>query len=157
MVMAMTAADIPVPAGADFPVTILLAEDEQPVRQLVRSYLESAGYKVIEGQDGEDAIRAASEYNGRIDLLVTDVMMPRASGLQVARSLAHTRPEIKVLFISGYAAGFNASQERLPFKARFVPKPFVRKSFLTVVGELLASCQQQNGQPGDNTTTPSRL
>jgi two-component system, cell cycle sensor histidine kinase and response regulator CckA len=83
--------------------TILLVEDEAAVRHLASEFLKKCGYTVIEAQDGLQAIDTAGKLSGKIDLLVTDVVMPGMSGGQMAELLAESRSEMKVLFVSGYA------------------------------------------------------
>jgi signal transduction histidine kinase/ActR/RegA family two-component response regulator len=83
--------------------TILLVEDEPAVRRITRRVLEMNGYVVLEAEDGEDALVRAGAHDGVIDLLVADVVMPRLGGAQTAARLRELRPEIKVLFVSGYA------------------------------------------------------
>jgi PAS domain S-box-containing protein len=90
------------PESTDGHETVLLAEDDNAVRALARRVLTSRGYTVIDARDGSAAERAAAAYDGTIDLLVTDVVMPGIGGRELARRLAHSRPAMKVLFTSGY-------------------------------------------------------
>ena len=83
--------------------TILLAEDEPGIRAMTRAYLESLGYRVLEASDGLEAIARSLEYAGPIDILVSDLLMPRQRGDSAAKAIKSQRPEIKVIFISGYA------------------------------------------------------
>src|SRR5262249_17473333 len=97
---AVPARDRPgIPRGAE---TILLVEDEPAVRNLSRLVLQSCGYTVLEAQDGEEAVAVAQQYTGPIHVLVTDVVMPRMNGLQLAKQLAQSRPDVRILFMSGY-------------------------------------------------------
>jgi signal transduction histidine kinase len=82
--------------------TILLVEDEEPVRTMVKTVLERRGYHVIAAGDGKSAINASEQYHGPIHMLLTDVIMPRMSGPDLARELVQSRPEMRVLFVSGY-------------------------------------------------------
>jgi two-component system cell cycle sensor histidine kinase/response regulator CckA len=82
--------------------TILLAEDEDGIREMTRAYLESLGYAVLEAASGSDAIRISLEYNGTIQLLVTDILMPGIRGDSAATIIQKTRPNVKIIFISGY-------------------------------------------------------
>ena len=117
--------------------TVLLVEDQAAVRRLLFDYLISAGSIVLEAGDGEEAIRLAGEHPGLIDLLITDVKMPGASGFEVARTLARKWEGMKTLFISGYAQELADGIENLPPGARFLPKPFARSEFLQNVNALL--------------------
>jgi PAS domain S-box-containing protein len=130
-------AEDPVSAGIAEPATVLLVEDQESVRRLLRDYLFNSGYVVLEATNGEEAIRISGEHDGAIDLLITDVMMPRASGFEVARALAECRAGMKVMFISGYAEELENGLESLPAGARFLPKPFARTDLLKNVSDLL--------------------
>lgn len=83
--------------------TVLLVEDEDSLRNMTRLILESNGYKVLEARDGSWALRTSLDYSGKIDLLLTDIVMPGMTGLEVARQLRAERPDMKVAFMSGYA------------------------------------------------------
>jgi PAS domain S-box-containing protein len=121
------------PSGsADTPLggteTILLVEDEEGVRELTRDLLAGSGYAVLEAESPEKAIETASHYCGPIHLLLTDVIMPRMNGPKLVQKLATIRPEMKVVYMSGYT-GFRHSQ--LPdSQAILLPKPFTREALL---------------------------
>ena len=103
--------------------TILLAEDEDAVRALMRRTLEDRGYHVLEASHGEDAIRLSRDYTGKIDLLLTDVVMPRMSGFKLAKVIRQTRPETRTLYVSGYAyTGRHEGETIAP--ETFLAKPF---------------------------------
>jgi len=133
----LPAVDDPVSREVSGPATVLLVEDQESVRRLLCDYLVGTGCNVLEATNGEEAIRIADEHHGPIDLLITDVMMPRANGFAVARALAERRAEMKVMFISGYAEGLENGLESLPAGARFLPKPFARSDLLKNVNDLL--------------------
>ncbi|HTM38925.1 MAG TPA: PAS domain S-box protein [Terriglobales bacterium] len=90
----------PIRGGSE---TILLAEDEPGIRAMTRTYLESLGYRVLEASDGLEAIAQSLEYAGPIDLFISDLLMPRRRGDSAAKAIRSQRPEIKTIFISGYA------------------------------------------------------
>ena len=81
--------------------TILLVEDDPPIRRLIRRSLESQGFQLLEASNGQDALLVAAEHSGPIDLLVTDVVMPRMDGFTLGERLVESHPEVRVLFISG--------------------------------------------------------
>jgi len=82
---------------------VLIVEDEAGVRDLAHQFLEQAGYKVLQAQDGPNAIEVSERHAGAIELLLTDMVMPRMSGLEVAKTLLAKRPAMKVLIMSGYS------------------------------------------------------
>jgi PAS domain S-box-containing protein len=113
--------------------TVLLVEDEEIVRKLVREMLETAGYEVLQAADGAEAIALADRYEATIDLLMTDVVMPGLSGQELARRLAERRPGIRVLFTSGYTEDAIANHGVLSPGTAFLEKPFTA----AVLGEKL--------------------
>jgi len=104
--------------------SVLLVEDNAMVRELVESVLTAQGYKVMAAQDGEEGLQVAQGYEGPIHLLLTDVIMPRMSGRALADRLQPSRPEMRVLFISGYTDDALV-RHGVPDKGiHFLPKPF---------------------------------
>jgi CheY-like chemotaxis protein len=91
---------VSLPAGGN--ETILLAEDESGIRSMTRAYLESLGYRVLEAADGAEAIARSTEYPGRIDLVLTDLHMPKRRGDSAFDVIRRDRPGTKAIFISGY-------------------------------------------------------
>jgi len=117
--------------------TILLVDDEEPVQCVVREMLERRGYRVLVACDGPAALRASSEFKGDIQLLLTDVVMPRMSGLEVAKCLAVERPLIKVLYMSGYPETVVFLEERMAPGRYFLRKPFLAPALAGKVREAL--------------------
>jgi two-component system, cell cycle sensor histidine kinase and response regulator CckA len=114
--------------------TILLVEDEESVRQLVRETLEARGYQVLEAANGEAALAVANGHQKNLHLVITDVVMPGLSGHELAQQLLAARPEMKVLYLSGYAQdAFSAADAH---KA-FLQKPFTLQSLARKVREVL--------------------
>src|SRR5579885_1979162 len=91
--------------------TILVVDDEETIRYIVPLILERRGYRVLIARDGMQALRICSEFPGHIDLLLTDLMMPRMNGWDVARFVKRDRPATKVLYMSGYAESVLSRQE----------------------------------------------
>jgi response regulator RpfG family c-di-GMP phosphodiesterase len=123
-----------VPGGTE---TILLVEDEASVRRMTRQVLESAGYRVLEAAHGDDGLRLGREYAGRIDLLLTDVVMPGMSGRRLAESLAAVRPETKVLYAWCYTDDEIVQRGVFAQGTDFMPKPFTPSMLCRRVRELL--------------------
>ena len=104
--------------------TVLLVEDEPMVRELVREILAGKGYPVLEASNGTEAILLCDGHPGPVHLLLTDVVMPGMSGKELARRLVKSRPEMKVIFMSGYAEEVIADQGVLDAGTAFIKKPF---------------------------------
>jgi two-component system, cell cycle sensor histidine kinase and response regulator CckA len=117
--------------------TILLAEDEQDVREVAREFLESGGYTVIEARDGAEALKRVEKYEDAIDLLVTDMVMPGMTGQELSTRLLQSRPEIRVLYMSGYSERAAVDSARGDSSMRLLAKPFSRWALLRAVHEIL--------------------
>jgi len=119
--------------------TILLAEDESDVREVAREFLESGGYTVIEAGNGAEALRLAAARKGKIDLLVTDMVMPGMTGPELAGRLQKDRVNLCVIYMSGYSeqAAVEAAQSQV--LTRLLTKPFSRTAFLRMVREVLGT------------------
>jgi len=117
--------------------TILLVEDEEYVCGLARACLEQLGYSVITAADGAEALSAARQYRGRIHLLLTDVVMPRMTGTELAGQLTKTRPGLKVLYMSGYSDNEFANGAGLDLNSDFIQKPFLPAALAAKVQGLL--------------------
>jgi signal transduction histidine kinase/ActR/RegA family two-component response regulator len=117
--------------------TILIAEDEEGIRTLMRKVLAREGYRVIEAGGGEQALELARTHGGLIPLLISDVVMPGMGGVELASALAPVRPEMRVLFISGYTGQASLASAQLPQGYAFLQKPFTLAAFLKKVREVL--------------------
>jgi len=82
---------------------VLLAEDQSSIRAVLREFLESKGYKILEAQNGGQALELAEHHTGSIEVLVTDVIMPHIRGLELAKRVTDLHPDICVIFMSGYS------------------------------------------------------
>jgi DNA-binding NtrC family response regulator len=118
--------------------TILLAEDESGIRALMRKILQKQGYEVLEAEGGQEAIAIAASYPGHIHLLLTDVVMPGMNGGQLAAELKTQRPDLRVLYMSGYTGNDLAAFEPLPADAEFLQKPFSLAALLEKVRGVLS-------------------
>jgi CheY-like chemotaxis protein len=117
--------------------TILLAEDDDAVREIAREVLRQCGYVVMEASTATEALRAEAQYGEVIHLLVTDVIMPRMNGQDLAQQLAMRRPSLKTLFISGYTESAVIQQEMLNPGVAYLPKPFTPQELAEKVRYLL--------------------
>ncbi len=122
------------PSGAE---TILVVEDETPLRQLARDFLEKSGYHVLDAPDGKEALEVAHHFRGTIHLLLSDVIMPGMSGPELAAALRLERPDTQVIFVSGYTDDALARHGLTGEGAAFLPKPFTREEVLRKVREML--------------------
>ena len=122
--------------------TVLLVEDEESVRELVRVTLGSRGYKVLEAENGECGLRLAEETKERIDILVTDVVMPGIGGRELAKQLLAMRPGICVLYLSGYTEDAIVTEGVLGPGTAFLQKPFTLQNLIKKVREVLRSKAQ---------------
>lgn len=119
--------------------TILVVDDEESLRTVVGDLLAHLGYNVLSTSNGDDALALAADYPGKIDLLLTDVVMEPISGPALAEALSRTRPEMKVVFISGYATATLAPDGNLKPGTVLVNKPFTMKMLSAKLREVLES------------------
>jgi two-component system cell cycle sensor histidine kinase/response regulator CckA len=120
--------------------TILLVEDETGVRALTSLILRNCGYTVLEARDGVEGVEVAKQHTGRIDLMVTDVVMPRMGGREVAAKVTHLHPSMKVLFLSGYTDDAIVHHGVLEAEVAFLQKPFTPSSLGAKVRRILDDC-----------------
>jgi two-component system, cell cycle sensor histidine kinase and response regulator CckA len=118
--------------------TILLVEDEEGLRSLNARGLRSRGYSVIEASNGVEALEALEEKNGAVDLVVSDVVMPEMDGPTLLKSMRGRNPDLKIIFVSGYAE--DAFEKSLPENQQFafLPKPFTLSQLVAAVKETMA-------------------
>ncbi len=117
--------------------TAMVVEDELALREVTKRMLTCHGYNVITASNGLEALKIASEHEGEIHLLLTDVVMPQMLGKEVAEKMAAIKPGIEVLFMSGYARPVLASQGRLDPNVTLIEKPFSGADLLEKAGQVL--------------------
>lgn len=118
--------------------TVLLVEDEDAVRRLAQEVLESNGYRVLDASNGNEAIKVAQRHDGIIDVMVTDVVMPQLGGRELAEKLLVTRPEMRVLYMSGYTDDAIVHHGVLDGSAAFLEKPFAPNALALKIREVLS-------------------
>jgi CheY-like chemotaxis protein len=121
--------------------TVLVVEDEYSLRRLVLKILSGAGYRVIDAVNGEEALVLASRHPS-IDLVLTDVVMPGVSGPELAARLRASRPELTVLYMSGYDRAL-IDQKTIDRNAGFLPKPFSPRALLARIAELIGGDEKR--------------
>jgi two-component system, cell cycle sensor histidine kinase and response regulator CckA len=117
--------------------TILLVEDEAAVREAAKRMLRKYGYTVIEAKNGQDALMLWEREHRNIDLMLTDVVMPAMGGAELARTLRSRRPDLRVVFMSGYTQGTLELSSLDESASRFLPKPFTTEQLVGTLRELL--------------------
>jgi hypothetical protein len=117
--------------------TVLVAEDEEGVRDLVRVALSGLGYRVLEAADGETALQRAAAHAGPIDVLVTDIVMPGMSGRELAERLLALHPTLRIIYMSGYVNGGMIAGQDARGCGVFLQKPFTREVLAQAVREVI--------------------
>jgi two-component system cell cycle sensor histidine kinase/response regulator CckA len=117
--------------------TVLLVEDEEIVRKLIRDTLRRSGYTVVEAEDGAEAMRICERREAPVDIVVTDVVMPNMTGPELVERLATVQPDVKVLYVSGYTDGHMAPRGQLDSSTELLMKPFTPNLLARKVRELL--------------------
>jgi len=117
--------------------TILLVEDDDSVREMIKTFLEPAGYNILQAQNGFDALETSKTYEGEIHLLLTDVIMPKMNGQEVADELKKTRPEMQIIFMSGYTDDVIAHHGVLEAGVNFIQKPVTLSRLAKKLREVL--------------------
>jgi DNA-binding response OmpR family regulator len=129
--------------------TVLVVEDQDGVRSFAVDTLKQQGYHVIEASDGDQAISVAEQESGPIHLLVTDVVMPGMNGKELSDRLTNVRPNLTVLFISGYTADVIAKRGVLDPGVAFLHKPFSPDELAAKVREVLGDSSSPIGERGE--------
>jgi len=134
-----------VPRGSE---TILVVEDEAGVRALTREFLKVSGYAVLEAKDGFEALEEASKYTGKVHLILTDMVMPRMSGSELAAQIKAARPDTKILYMTGYAE-YMAGGASAPQEFPILQKPFSVSTLVEKIREVLADKKLEQRSEAD--------
>jgi CheY-like chemotaxis protein len=127
-----------VPSGRE---TVLVAEDENPVQALVAAVLEAAGHKVLRARHGEEALEICTQFEGRIHLLLTDVVMPGMSGPELSERVTSLRPDTRVLFMSGHTDDVTFRHGVATASTAFLQKPFSPSALAMKIREVLDAAE----------------
>jgi len=119
--------------------TILLCEDDPKIRTLVQAMLSRQGYRVLAAEHPAEAVEMLRKFEGRLDLLLTDVVMPGTSGLELAKTVAKMRPEARVLYMSGYTDNQMGGAWKIEHDMSFIQKPFTSAALAAKVREVLGN------------------
>jgi two-component system cell cycle sensor histidine kinase/response regulator CckA len=144
----------PMPTGI---ATILLVEDESSLRRLMRTSLEKQGYRVLEAKDGAEGLSVCRHNLEHIDLVVTDLAMPRMTGLQLKEKVVALRSSMKFLLISGYAEDLLGSPEQIANAGEFLEKPFLPDELARRVREILGRINGKQEESSRANTSPGLL
>jgi CheY-like chemotaxis protein len=113
--------------------TVLVVEDDEAMRKLIAALLDGSGYKVLQAANGEAALQIANECAQQIDLVLTDMLMPGMSGIELSSKLRELRPELKILLMSGYAGDLIARYRVSESEIMLIEKPFTRQNLLAKI------------------------
>jgi two-component system cell cycle sensor histidine kinase/response regulator CckA len=127
---------------------VLVVEDQPALLRLISVCLGKRGYTVLAAEDGTEAIRILQNNPGHIDLVVSDIMMPRLNGLELLKKATLLRPEMRFLFISGYAEDTIGQTTHLPHDAGYLEKPFLPIELARKVRALLNESDAGRGSAG---------
>jgi PAS domain S-box-containing protein len=144
---ARIAASAPMAAARGGSETILLVEDSEPLRRLTRSFLESHGFQVLVAGDGEEALRVEARHAGKLDLLLTDMVMPGMNGRVLAERLLLKRPGTRVQYVTGYTDSFVAGPTAHEQGMVLLHKPFTEEALIRKVREVLDAKVVAAGEP----------
>ena len=133
----MTGKQQPADEARSLQETILVVDDEDSVRKLIEKTLRRHGYQVLSAASGPEAVRLAEQFSGHIDLALIDVVMPELSGRETYRRVAQVRPDLKVIYMSGYSQLVAASEKLADPGAEFLHKPYTLAGLVSRVQQVL--------------------
>lgn len=115
---------------------VLVVDDDASVRELIVLFLESSGFTVLQAPGGAEALELVTSPDSIVDILVTDIIMPKMNGKQLANRVCSIKPHIKVLFVSAYSAEILSSQNLCPTGSDYIRKPFTRETLLNKISRV---------------------
>jgi DNA-binding NtrC family response regulator len=125
---------------------ILVVDDENPIRDMVSEMLNDAGFKVFVASNGEEALKMFEDPSFKVDLLLTDIVMPKVTGIRLAESLGRKQPSVPVIFMSGFPRDQQFQQDCENGQKRFIQKPFSTDSLLRTVQDAFTTGFWSGGQ-----------
>jgi CheY-like chemotaxis protein len=128
--------------------TIMVVEDDTMVRYMIREIMKKTGYNILEAANGEEALLKADRHDGKIALIITDVVMPQMNGRELVEKLTESRPELKAIYISGYTHEAIMKYGLGNIDGAFMQKPFASAALISKVREVL-------DQPAHNPVPPT--
>jgi len=133
-------------SAADKEKKILVVDDENPIREMVSEMLNEAGFKVFVASNGEEALKMFDDPSFKVDLLLTDIVMPKVTGIKLAESLGKNHPAVPVVFMSGFPRDQQFQQDCENGQKRFIQKPFSTDALLRTVQDAFSSGFWSGGQ-----------
>jgi len=127
-------------------IHILVVDDEEDIRDVLRSFLEASGYYVLVAESGPSGLKLAEHFPGSIDLLITDIRMPHMNGISFARQMRAVRPEMKILYM--LASGGELSTAELEPNTNFIAKPFSQENLAKRLLRILERSQSESDHTG---------
>lgn len=115
---------------------ILVVDDDHSVRELIVLFLENSGFTVFQAPGGPEALDVVASPDSMVDILVTDIIMPKMNGKELANRVSSIKPHIKVLFVSAYSAEILSSQNLCPTGADYIRKPFNKETLLNKISRV---------------------
>lgn len=119
--------------------TILVVDDDPQYREMIVDVLETAEYQIQQGKDGEDAFNIIESNKGKIDLLLTDIVMPRMDGVTLVEKIQAKYPQVKVIYSSGFSQSESFHERATMGSVNFIEKPFMPDDLINLVAKVLAS------------------